>query len=214
MIDNSKTYRSESRRCAAKGCTKWASGFSVYCTSPRHRHHYTRDPRGRILRKARDLGPYRELVNTYLPRWREHPAIVKACQWLESLLVNDSTNTGCSPTHREIAREVRRLRLDGATGEAMFRKVAAVAGYAHFHKHDWDSGPVHTANIGHHLLRTTPRPGASKGWGNATFEIGREVREVLDRLLWQFWTAIEQDITKQARTRDAIAQALQGEPLA
>jgi hypothetical protein len=154
------------------------------------------------------------MVDTYLPRWRDHAAMQAAFRWLESLLADGSTYNGSSRTHREIARELRRLRVDGATGEAMFRKVAAVAGFAHFNARTWDDGPCHTANIGHHLLRTTPRPGAGKGWGNATFEIGREVRETLGVLLAQFWTAIERDTTKQARTRDAIAQALEGEPLA
>lgn len=213
MTDNRDTLQ-DRKPCAAKGCNRWAAGFTRFCPSHRYRYHYTRDPNGRILRKGRDLGPYRDMVNAYLPRWKDHEAFTAAFRWLESLLADGSTYTGPVRVHREIARELRRLRLDGATGEAMFRKVAAVAGYAHFHKHDWDSGPVHTANIGHHLLRTTPRPGAGKGWGNATYEVGRMVREVLDRMLFQFWEAIERDVTKQARERAAINEALQREPLA
>jgi len=199
--------------CAAKGCARWAQGFSRYCTTHRYRTHYTHDPNGRILRKAQDLGPYREMVDTYLPRWRQHEAMQAAFRWLESLLADGSTYNGSSRTHREIAKELRRLRMDGATGEAMFRKIAAVAGYAHFNQR-WDDGPCHTVNLAHHMLRAVPRPGAGKITGPAVYAIGREVREMLSGLLLQFWTAIEREETKQARTREAIAQALEGEPLA
>jgi hypothetical protein len=154
------------------------------------------------------------MVNTYLPRWKDHDAIRCAFRWLESLLADGSTYTGCSRTHRAIAKELRRLQLDGATGEAMFRKVAAVAGYAHFNARTWDDGPCHTVNLAHHMLRAVPRPGAGKITGPAVYAIGQEVRETLGPLLVQFWQAVERDVTKQARTREAIAQALEGEPLA
>jgi hypothetical protein len=81
------------------------------------------------------------MVTEYLPRWRDHAAMQAAFRWLESLLADGSTYTGPVRVHREIARELRRLRLDGATGEAMFRKVAAVAGFAHFNARTWDDGP-------------------------------------------------------------------------
>lgn len=214
MTDNSKTYRTERHPCAAKGCPHLAAGFSRYCHSHRHRHHYTRDPRGRILRKGRDLGPYADLVNTYLPRWHDHAAMQAAFRWLDSLLVSGSTYAGCSRTHREIARELRRLRLDGATGETMLRKLLAVQGFAHFNARTWDDGPCHTVNLAHHMLRAVPRPGAGKITGPAVYAIGQEVRETLGLVLVQFWQAAERDITKQARARDSIARALEGEPLA
>jgi hypothetical protein len=214
VTDNSKTYRQDRKQCAAKGCPKRAAGFSIYCHSHRHRHHYTRDPRGRILRKRLDLGPYTNTVNTYLPRWKDHPAITKACAWLESLLADGSTYNGSSRTHRAIAKELRRLQRDGATGEAMFRKLAAVAGYAHFNRRTWDDGPCHTVNLAHHMLRAVPRPGAGKITGPAVYAIGQEVRETLGPLLVQFWQSVERDTTKQQRAREAIAQALEGEPLA
>jgi len=213
MTDNRDTLQ-DRRPCAAKSCTAWAAGFSRYCHSHRHRHHYTRDPQGRILRKGRDLGPYLDMVDTYLPRWRENPAMQAAFRWLESLLTDGSTYNGSSRTHRAIAKELRRLRMDGATGEAMFRKVAAVAGYAHFNVRTWDDGPCHTVNLAHHMLRAVPRPGAGKITGPAVYALGREVRETLGLLLVQFWQAVERDTTKQARTREAIVQALEGEPLA
>jgi len=69
-------------------------------------------------------------------------------------------------------------------------------------------------NLGHHLLRTTARPGSGKVKGKVAFELGREVRETLGLLLSQVATAIEREVTKQARTREAIVQALEGETLA
>lgn len=213
MSDNSKTPRQDRQPCAAKGCPKLAAGFSRYCHSHRHRHHYTRDPHGRILRKRADLGPYFDLVDTYLPRWRDHAAIQAGFRWLETLLAEGSTYSGNSQTHREIARELRRLRMDGATGEAMFRKVAAVAGYAHFNQRTWDDGPCHTVNLAHHMLRAVPRPGAAKMPGPAVYALGQEVREVLGVLLGQFWQAVERDVTKQARARDAINAELSVKPL-
>ena len=204
----------ERQQCAAKGCGRWSQGFSRYCTAHRYRTGYTHSETGRILRKGRDLGSYADTVNTYLSRWRDHLAMVKACQWLESLLADGSTYTGCSRTHREIATELRRLRMDGATGEAMLRKLLAVQGFAHFNARTWDDGPCHTVNLAHHMLRAVPRPGAGKITGPAVYAIGQEVRETLGLVLVQFWQAVERDITKQARTRAAIAQALQGEPLA
>jgi hypothetical protein len=95
----------------------------------------------------------------------------------------------------------------------MFRKVAAVAGFAHFNARTWDDGPCHTVNVAHHMLRAVPRPGAGKITGPAVYVIGQEVRDVLGPLLVQFWQAVERDIAKQSRTREAITQALQGEPL-
>jgi hypothetical protein len=154
------------------------------------------------------------MVKTYLPRWKDHPAMLAAFRWLDSLLADGSTYMGCSRTHRKIAKELRRLRMDGATGEAMFRKVAAVAGYAHFNARTWDDGPCHTVNLAHHMLRAVPRPGAGKIAGPAVYAIGQEVRETLGPLLAQFWQAVERDMTKQTRTREAIAQALEGKPLA
>jgi hypothetical protein len=154
------------------------------------------------------------MVDTYLPRWRENPAMQAAFRWLESLLTDGSTYNGSSRTHRAIAKELRRLRMDGATGEAMFRKVAAVAGYAHFNVRTWDDGPCHTVNLAHHMLRAVPRPGAGKITGPAVYALGREVRETLSGLLLQFWTAIERDTMKQQQAHDAIAAALQTEPLA
>ena len=199
--------------CAAKGCAQWAQGFSRYCTTHRYRTHYTRSETGRILRKRADLGPYFDMVNTYLPRWKDHPAMQAAFRWLETLLVDGSTYNGSSRTHRAIGKELRRLRLDGATGETMFRKVAAVAGYAHFNARTWDDGPCHTVNLAHHMLRAVPRPGAGKITGPAVYAIGQEVRETLGVLLAQFWQAVERDVTKQARARDSIAQALRVEAL-
>jgi len=200
--------------CAAKGCGRWSQGFSRYCTTHRYRTGYVHSETGRILRKGRDLGPYLDMVDTYLPRWRDNPAMQAAFRWLESLLTDGSTYNGSSRTHRAIAKELRRLRMDGATGEAMFRKVAAVAGYAHFNVRTWDDGPCHTVNLAHHMLRAVPRPGAGKITGPAVYALGREVRETLGLLLVQFWQAVERDTTKQARTREAIVQALEGEPLA
>lgn len=214
MTDHSKTYRQTREHCAAKGCSQWAAGFSRYCHAHRHRHHYLRDPQGRILRKRQDLGPYADMVAEYLPRWRDHAAMQAAFRWLDSLLTDGSTYSGSSRTHREIAKELRRLQRDGATGEAMFRKVAAVAGFAHFNVRTWNDGPCHTVNLAHHMLRAVPRPGAGKITGQAVHAIGQEVREVLGPLLGQFWQAIERDIAKQSQVRQAIAQALQGEPLA
>ena len=214
MTDNSKTHADGWRPCEAKGCKRRAQGFSRFCPSHRYRTGYTRSERGRILRKGRDLAPYFDMVDTYLPRWRNHAAIQTACRWLESLLIQGSTYTGCSRTHRAIAKELRRLQVDGATGEAMLRKLLAVQGFAHFNVRTWDDGPCHTVNLAHHMLRAVPRPGAGKITGPAVYAIGQEVRETLGPLLVQFWQAVERDITTQARTREAIAQALEGEPLA
>jgi len=213
MTDNSQTHRLEFHQCAAKGCTRRATGFSRYCAAHRGRYSRTRDPNGRILRKGRDLAEFRNMADTYLARWKDHPAIVKACEYLESLLTTDSTYTGPMRVHRDIARELRRLRLDGATGFGMLQRITAVAAYAHWHRRTFDDGPCFTVNYGHHLLRTTARPGAGKVKGKVAFELGREVRETLGLLLSQVATAIEREVTKQARTREAIAQALEGEPL-
>lgn len=214
MTDHSQTYRLEFHQCAAKSCTRRATGFSRYCATHRGRYSRTGDPNGRILRKGRDLAEFRKMADTYLAKWKDHPAIVKACQYLESLLTTDSTYTGPVRVHREIARELRRLRLDGATGLAMLQRVTAVAAYAHWHRRTFDDGPCLTVNLGHHLLRTTARPGAGKVKRKVAFELGREVRETLGLLLSQVATAIEADVTKQARARDAIKDALKLEPLA
>lgn len=199
--------------CAAKGCPNWARSWSRYCHSHANRHRYTRDPHGRILRAKRDLGPYRELVAEYLPRWEQHPATQAAITYLDRLLVQESTYAGSSGVHRAIARELRRLRMDGATGPAMLARVLAVEGYRHFNP-SWDDGPCHSVNVGSQLIRTTPRPDGSKPKPEAIHALGQEVREALGLLPREFWQAVERDITKQARTREAIAQALQGEPLA
>lgn len=208
------TNTQDRQPCAAKGCGRWSQGFSRYCTTHRYRTHYVHSETGRILRKGRDLGPYLDLVDTYLPRWRDHAAMQAAFRWLESLLADGSTYSGPVRVHREIARELRRLRLDGATGEAMLRKLLAVQGYAHWNARTWDDDPCHTVNLAHHMLRAVPRPGAGKIAGPAVYAIGQEVRETLGLVLVQFWQAVERDTTKQARTREAIVQALQGEPLA
>lgn len=201
------------RPCAAKGCTHWARSWSRYCHSHANRHRYTRDPHGRILRARRDLGPYRELVAEYLPRWINHPAIVQAIAYLDRLLVQESTYSGSSGVHRAIARELRRLRLDGATGPAMLARVLAVEGYR-YNTPGWDDGPCHSVNVGSQLIRTTPRPDGSKPKPEAIHALGQEVRETLGVLPREFWQAVERDITKQARARDGIARALEGEPLA
>jgi len=212
MTDHSQTYRLEFHQCAAKGCTRRATGFSRYCPTHRGRYSRTRDPNGRILRKNRDLGEFRKL-DPYLMQHKDHPAIVKACEYLESLLTTESTYTGPVRLHRDIARELRRLRVDGATGFGMLQRITAVAAYAHWHRRTFDDGPCLTVNYGHHLLRTTPRPGSGKVKGKVAFELGREIRETLGLLLAQVAAAIEREITKQARTREAIAQALEGEPM-
>jgi hypothetical protein len=95
----------------------------------------------------------------------------------------------------------------------MLQRVTAVAAYAHWHRRTFDDGPCLTVNYGHHLLRTTPRTGSGTVKGQVAFELGREIRETLGLLLSQVAAAIEREATKQARTRDAIVQALQGEPL-
>ena len=214
MTDHSQTYRLEFHQCAAKDCTRRATGFSRYCAAHRGRYSRTRDPNGRILRKGRDLGEFRKLADPYLVQHKDHPAIVKACEYLESLLVSASTYTGPVRVHRDIARELRRLRMDGATGFGMLQRITAVAAYAHWHRRTFDDGPCLTVNYGHHLLRTTARPGSGKVKGKVAFELGREVRETLGLLLSQVATAIEREVTKQARTREAIVQALEGETLA
>ena len=214
MTDNSQTYRLEFHQCAAKDCTRRATGFSRYCAAHRGRYSRTGDPNGRILRKNRDLGEFRKLADPYLMQHKDHPAIVKACEYLESLLVSGGTYTGPVRVHRDIARELRRLRMDGATGFGMLQRVTAVAAYAHWHRRTFDDGPCFTVNLGHHLLRTTARPGSGKVKDKVAFELGREVRETLGLLLAQVAAAIEREATKQARTREAIVQALEGEPLA
>lgn len=199
--------------CAAKGCTRWAQGFSRFCPAHRYRTSYTGSANGRILRARRDLGPFRELVADYWPRWKDHAAIVQACRYLDSLLVNGSAYTGCSRTHRAIAKELQRLRLDGATGSAMLAKLLAVAGYAHYNARTFDDGPCYTMNLAHHMLRTTPRPGATKVPGPAVYALGQEIRGVLGVLLAEFWRAVERDQTAQDRARDGINAELQAEPL-
>lgn len=207
------TDTQDRKPCAAKDCTQWARSWSRYCHAHTNRHRYTRSPTGRLLRARRDLGPYRELVAEYLPRWIQHKAMQAAIAYLDRLLVQESTYTGSSGVHRAIAKELRRLRLDGATGPAMLARVLTVEGYRHFTP-SWDDGECHTVNIGSQLIRTTPRPGAGKVPGRVVYAIGHEVREALGLLPREFWQAVERDITKQARTREAIAQALEGEPLA
>lgn len=199
--------------CAARGCPQWARSWSRYCHSHANRHRYTRSPTGRILRARRDLGAYRELVAKYLPRWIEHPAMQAAIRFMDSLLTQGSAYTGSSGVHRAIARELRRLRLDGATGPAMLARVLTVEGYRHFTP-SWDDGECHTVNIGSQLIRTTPRPGAGKVAGKVVYEIGREVRKALGLLPREFWQAVEKEMHRAEHARDAIAQALEGEPLA
>ncbi|MBN8712472.1 MAG: hypothetical protein J0H50_00675 [Xanthomonadales bacterium] len=152
-------------------------------------------------------------MKQYLPGWMQHPAMQRAVGYLGRLLVDGSTYSGSSQTHRAIAKELRRLRMDGATGETMLAKLLAVAGYAHFNQRTWDDGPCHTVNLAHHMLRAVPRPGAAKMPGPAVYALGQEVREVLGVLLGQFWQAVERDVTKQARARDAINAELSVRPL-
>lgn len=208
------TDTQDRKPCAAKDCANWARSWSRYCHAHTNRHRYTRDPNGRLLRAKRDLGPYRELVAEYLPRWIQHAAMQAAIRFMESLLIQGSTYAGSSGVHRAIAKELRRLRLDGATGTAMLARVLAVEGFGYFNTRTWDDGPCHTANIGHHLLRVTPRPGAGKVPGRIVHAIGQEVRDALGLLPREFWQAVEREIHRTEQTRTVIAQGLKGEPLA
>lgn len=200
--------------CAAKGCTNWARSWSRYCHSHANRHRYTRSPTGRLLRSRRDLGPYRELVAEYLPRWIQHPAMQAAIRYMDSLLTRGSSYTGSSGVHRGVARELRRLQTDGATGPAMLARVLTVEGFGYFNARTWDDGECHTVNVGSQLIRTTPRPGAGKVPGRVVYAIGQEVRNALGLLPREFWSAVDREIHRTEQARDAIAQALQGEPLA
>jgi len=200
--------------CAAKGCTHWARSWSRYCHSHANRYRYTRDPNGRLLRKRRDLGPFRKQVAEFLPRWLQHQAVQAAITYMDRLLVQGSTNNGSSGVHRAIARELRRLQLDGATGVAMLARVLAVEGYAYWNRRTWDDGECHTVNIGSQLIRTTPRPGAGKVPGRVVYALGKEVREALGLLPRQFWEAVERETHRTEQTRTAITAALQSEPLA
>lgn len=204
----------EYHQCAAKNCTRRATGFSRYCATHRGRLSRTRDANGRILRKGRDLGEFRKMADAYLARYKDHPAIVQACQYLDGLLVQGSTYTGVMRVQRDIARELRRLRMDGADGFAMLHRLVAVAAFAHWNRRTFDDGPCYVVNLGHHLLRTVGRPGDGKVKSKVEYELGREVRETLGLLLSQVAAAIEREVTKQARVREGIAQAIQAEPLA
>ena len=224
MSESLPELRQRYPECAAKDCTRPTDGFSRYCRTHRVRFYITKSPTGRILRKGQDLKPYRELARKYLARHRGNPAIVAACDWLDSLMADAMDWQGGGGVQRDLARELRRLRRDGATGSLMLERIAAVAGFAHFNTRTWADDIVQTVNLGHHALLTTPRPGKvsrRKGKVQPTFtpssvsvELGKQIREVLGVVLSQFWQAIEAAETKRARARDAINGALQGEPLA
>jgi len=224
MSESLPELRQRYPECAAKDCGRPSDGFSRYCRTHRVRYYVTKSPTGRILRKGQDLKPYRELARKYLARHRDNAAIVAACGWLESLMDDAMKFDLGGGVQRDLARELRRLRRDGATGSLMLERIAAVWGYAQLNPRTWADDIVQTVNLGHHALHTTPRPGKvsrPKGKAQPTFtpssvslELGKQIREVLGVILSQFWTAIERDTTKQARARDAINGALQGEPLA
>lgn len=213
MTDN-RDKTQDRAPCAAKGCTRFARSWNRWCHAHANRYRYTRDPKGRILRARRDLGPYRKQVAEFLPKWQEHPAMHAAIAFMDRLLVQESTYNGSSGVHRAIARELRRLRMDGATGAAMLARVLAVWGYAYNNQRTWDDGDCHTVNIGSQLIRTTPRPGAGKVPGRVVHAIGREVREALGLLPREFWQAVERETQRTEQARAAIAQGLRDAPLA
>jgi len=105
-----------------------ANGFSRYCAKHRRQFYLTRSPTGRILRKGRDLKRYRDMAAEALVKHREHPAFQAAFRWLESLMDGAEHFEGGGGVRRDLAAEFRRLRRDGATGEAMFLRIAAVWG--------------------------------------------------------------------------------------
>jgi hypothetical protein len=96
----------------------------------------------------------------------------------------------------------------------MLARVLTVEGFGYFNARTWDDGACHTVNIGSQLIRTTPRPGAGKVPGRVVHAIGQEVRDALGLLPREFWQAVEREIRRKEQTREAIAQALEREPLA
>lgn len=210
--------------CAVKGCGMAANGFSRYCAKHRRQFYLTRSPTGRILRKGRDLNRYRDMAAEALAKHREHPAFQAAFRWLESLMDEAERFEGGGGVKRDLATEFRRLRRDGATGEAMFLRIAAVWGYAEGNRGTWPDDVVQTVNLGHHALRTTPKPGKhsrrtgkvqpANSKGTVSLAFGKMIRETLGVLLMQLWEYIEREFNRQARTRSVINDALQEEPLA
>lgn len=205
--------------CAVQGCGLGAYGYSRYCVKHRDAYYHTRSPNGRILRRGRDLKPYREMANRYYSKHKEHPAMVAAVAWLDRLLVQAKATPGDTSA---IAKELRRLFCDGATGEMMFLRIAAVAGYAHFNARTWPDDAVQTSNLGHAALSATPMPMriAANGKKNPTrfagptaFALGQSIREVLGVLLAQFWQAIERDVHALDRARAEVNSKLQKSPL-
>lgn len=219
MNDNPNTakLRQQYPDCAVKGCGLGAYGYSRYCVKHREQFYSTRSPTGRILRTGRDLRPYRELATAYYAQHREHPAIVAAVGWLGELLVK-AQGTAKGPLNKEL----RRLFRDGATGERMFLRIAAVAGYAFYNSRTWSDDAVHTTNLGHSALSTTRMPmkrsasGAmhpTRFAGSTAFALGQSIREVLGVLLGQFWQAIDRSVHALDREREAVNSKLRESPL-
>lgn len=209
--------------CAVKGCGIAANGFSRYCAKHRRQFYLTRSPTGRILRKGQDLKPYREMAEAAMTKHREHPAFQAAFRWLESLMDSAERFDGGGGVKRDLAMEFRRLRRDGATGEAMFLRIAAVAGFAHFNARTWPDDIVQTVNLGHHALLTTPKPAKrsrrngreqpTNTKGSVSLEFGKLIRETLGVLLMQLWQYVERGLGAQTRVRDAINAELVARPL-
>jgi hypothetical protein len=205
--------------CAVQGCGIAAGGYSRYCHKHREAFYNTRSPTGRILRRGLDLKPYVKMAERYYAKHKDHPAIAAAVAWLGDLLVKSQNNPGDTSS---LAKELRRLFRDGATGEAMFLRVAAVAGYAHFQSRTWKDDAVQTCNLGHAALSTTKMPMRdgpngkrypTRFSGPTAFALGQSFREVLGVLLAQYWAAIERQVTAKARARESVNKHLVTDPL-
>lgn len=207
--------------CAAKGCTSTTSGYSRFCRRHGWQYYRAGDPNGRILRKRKDLGPYREIAAAAVMRNMDHPGIAGAVRWLESLMDWGKEYQGHG-VKGELAKNLRRLRRDGATGEAMLTRIAAVAFYAEANKRTWEDGVCHTVNLGHHCLYTTPYPPRYNRQGKpqraslkhtVKLEMGKVLRETIGLLLVKLWEADEERRTRDARAAQAINAAVGDRPL-
>lgn len=214
--------RERYHNCAAMSCHDTASGFSRYCHRHRMQFYRSGDPGGRVLRWRRDLCEFRKMAEEALARNREHPGLIKAVQWFEDLLEWAQHHEG-GGWRADLAKNLRRLRTDGATGNMMLTRVVAVSFYGEWNRRTWDDDVCHTVNLGHHALHATPHPPRySRKTGKpyhldikrtTKTEFGRMIREALGVLLVNLWEAAEANRTREARAAQAIKDAVKERPL-
>lgn len=201
--------------CASEGCGREPRTWSRYCTLHARRVYRNRDPNFRTF-KARELAPYRSLSDEFMGRLEEHPAMIAAIAYMDSLLV--------SPTlPAALRQEMARLRAQGATGREMLAEVLPVFLLMHFNARAAGTDVTATVNLGKRLLGTRPLPSrrTRKGkayttWprGKVLETAGQLLRDEVGAFAASFAQRIETTLAAQGEAAAALREALRAHPLA